>query len=246
MSGVANGTGWWQASDGGWYQSATPPAPGWWLAADRRWYPPQQPGPQPPQAGAQPSASRPAPWEAGQPSWGTRAPVAVPAAKTKSGCGKAALIGFVGLVVVLLGLAGVIAVFGDDSSDVSVAAPVQCDPGQVLSEVSVRIDGDALLVDWAATRPLDSAEHSFVVTIDGRLQVGVKQVGGAAPTAYAFDMATITNREIEGGQTDGSAAAIRVPLSELGGISAESQWRAAATEQGADVGACPSQPAPIR
>lgn len=33
-------TGWYQASDGRWYQTASPPAPGYWLASDLRWYPP--------------------------------------------------------------------------------------------------------------------------------------------------------------------------------------------------------------
>lgn len=41
--------GWWQASDGRWFQSSEPPAPGWWLASDSRWYPPQ-PGPTVPSA----------------------------------------------------------------------------------------------------------------------------------------------------------------------------------------------------
>jgi hypothetical protein len=35
--------GWWQASDGNWYSSTTPPAPGWWRAADGNWYAPQGP-----------------------------------------------------------------------------------------------------------------------------------------------------------------------------------------------------------
>jgi uncharacterized protein len=33
-------TGWYQASDGGWYATDVAPAPGWWLASDLRWYPP--------------------------------------------------------------------------------------------------------------------------------------------------------------------------------------------------------------
>ncbi len=40
MSGPVGG-GWWQASDGRWYQSAVPPGPGWWMAGDGNWYPPQ-------------------------------------------------------------------------------------------------------------------------------------------------------------------------------------------------------------
>lgn len=32
--------GWYQAGDGGWYETDAPPAPGWWLASDLRWYPP--------------------------------------------------------------------------------------------------------------------------------------------------------------------------------------------------------------
>lgn len=34
--------GWYQASDGQWYESADPPQPGWWLASDGRWYAPVQ------------------------------------------------------------------------------------------------------------------------------------------------------------------------------------------------------------
>jgi membrane protease YdiL (CAAX protease family) len=37
-------SGWYQAADGGWYETDQPPAPGWWLASDLRWYPPQVDG----------------------------------------------------------------------------------------------------------------------------------------------------------------------------------------------------------
>lgn len=38
----AGSSGWYLASDGCWYRSATPPAPGWVLGADGRWAPPAE------------------------------------------------------------------------------------------------------------------------------------------------------------------------------------------------------------
>jgi hypothetical protein len=45
LSDIAQGPGWWLASDGKWYpprDESQAPAPGWWLASDGKWYPPME------------------------------------------------------------------------------------------------------------------------------------------------------------------------------------------------------------
>jgi hypothetical protein len=52
LSDIAQGPGWWLASDGKWYpprDESQAPAPGWWLASDGKWYPPME-SEEPPEA----------------------------------------------------------------------------------------------------------------------------------------------------------------------------------------------------
>lgn len=110
----------------------------------------------------------------------------------------------------------------------------------------MRIDGDALLVDWEFSRALDPALHSFVVTIDDCYQVGVKMVDGAEVVTYVTDLTGATSEYRDSsGATDGEGAELEVSLAELEGVDGDSVWRAAATEKGVDVGRCPAAAAPI-
>lgn len=68
------------------------------------------------------------------------------------------------------------------------AGPTVCDPGSVLGEVFVRINGDQLLVDWTATRKLSPDLNGFYLELGpAKYQLGVKMIDESEVVGFVFD-----------------------------------------------------------
>jgi len=122
-------------------------------------------------------------------------------------------------------------------------APIACDPGQVLSEVWLRIEGKSLLINWTARRSLSPTLHGFYVMIDTRrFQIGVKMMDGDEVVSFVYDFETNQNEYLDpSGTTDGQRAQVAVPLSKLPGVTRKSMWQAQAIGDGTGFGVCPNE-----
>lgn len=96
--------GWYQASDGGWYQSAVSPAKGWVLCSDSVWRPAGQASVQ---ASAEPVPATPSERDLG---------LAMPAPAGASFAGTNVAVGVIGIVLVAFGLIGALSLMAMPTS----------------------------------------------------------------------------------------------------------------------------------